>query len=203
MRSLSYLLSKAIKKIRPPAIHNSRVDGSAKVEASSEVLNSSFGKHSFCGYGCQINNSDIGSFCSIANGVVIGGGVHPMDWAATSPVFYFGRDSVAAKFSVHERPPPKRTVIGHDVWIGERAIIKAGVSVGIGAVVGMGAVVTNDVGPYEVVAGVPARVLRTRFDPDIVRGLLECRWWEADDEVLRRAAAFVKDPLRFIEEIGR
>ena len=60
-------------------------------------------RHSFCGYDCDINNTKIGSFCSIANGVVIGGGMHPLDWISTSPVFYEGADSVKAKFSEHKR----------------------------------------------------------------------------------------------------
>lgn len=202
MRYILYLASKALKKLRPAAIRRSNIHRTSKVEAASEVLNSTFGRHSFCGYGCQINNCDIGSFCSIANGVVIGGGVHPIDWAATSPVFYAGRDSVKMKFSEHERPPPKRTTIGHDVWIGERAIIKAGVSIGTGAVIGMGAVVTRNVAPYEVVAGVPAKVVKLRFDEEVIRQLLNSRWWDADDNALRKAAAHIKSPREFIEEMN-
>jgi acetyltransferase-like isoleucine patch superfamily enzyme len=203
MKKITYLLSKAQKKSRIPAVINSSIDVTSKVEAASEVVGSSFGRHSFCGYGCQIINCDIGSFCSIANGVVIGGGVHPIDWASTSPVFYRGRDSVKTKFSTHERPPALRTLIGHDVWIGERVIVKAGVNIGTGSIIGMGAVVTRDVDPYSIVGGVPARVIRKRFDDRVINELLKSRWWEAEDEVLRRAARFVKDPARFVEEISK
>ena len=80
--------------------------------------------HSFCGYNCEIANSEIGSFCSIANGVIIGGGIRPMDWVSMSPVFYEARHSVKAKFATPKREPVKRTIIGHDVWIGQNVLIK-------------------------------------------------------------------------------
>jgi len=196
-----YLLSKMVKKLRIPAVRRSRVHPTSKVEAASEIVDSAFDRHSFCGYGCQIINCDVGSFCSIANGVSVGGGVHPVDWSSTSPVFYRGRDSVKTKYSVHDRPAPLRTVIGHDVWIGERAIIKAGVVIGTGAVVGMGAVVTKDVEPYSIVAGVPAKQIRRRFDDETIELLLQSLWWQSDDETLRRAAQFVRDPSRFVRAL--
>jgi acetyltransferase-like isoleucine patch superfamily enzyme len=201
MRRVKYLLSKLISKSRIPSILRSRIDPTSKVEPASQVVDSTFDRHSFCGYGCQIVNCDVGSFCSIANGVSVGGGVHPLDWVSTSPVFYWGRDSVKAKFSVHRRPPPLRTKIGHDVWIGERAIIKAGVVIGTGAVVGMGAVVTKDVAPYAIVAGVPASRIRDRFDEETIRLLLQSRWWESDDESLRRAAQFIREPRKFVQAL--
>jgi acetyltransferase-like isoleucine patch superfamily enzyme len=203
MNRISFYFSKVIKKLRPPAIRLSEIHHTSKIEAWSEVIATVMGRHSFCGYGCSISHADIGSFCSIANGVSIGGGVHPIDWAATSPVFYRGRDSVRAKFSEHDRPPLQRTTIGHDVWIGERAIIKAGVTIGTGAVVGMGAVVTRDVQPYWVVAGVPARPVRPRFDPSLVEALLDSQWWNADDVSLTRAATYIKNPEAFLQMLAQ
>lgn len=196
-----FYFAKALKKLRGSAIKNSRIHPSSKVEAGSEIVNSNFDKHSFCGYQCEIINCDIGSFCSIANHVIIGGGMHPMQWISTSPAFYAGRDSIRAKFSEHQRPQPLRTRIGHDVWIGERVLIKQGVTIGTGAVVGMGSVVTRDVAPYAVVAGCPARVLRHRFDPPLVQRLLASNWWALDEDALRRAAVHARDPEAFLQRL--
>lgn len=157
---LLYYWSKFFKKIRGKSILNSLIHPTSKIEAGSEVVNSKFNKHSFCGYNCEIINCDIGAYCSIANNVIIGGGMHPLDWVGTSPVFYEGTDSVKAKFSEHQRPAAKKTFIGNDIWIGQYAILKQGIVVGDGAVIGMGSVVTKDVLPYSIVAGNPAREIR-------------------------------------------
>lgn len=199
----SYLAAKLFKKLHGRALKGTTVHATSKVEAGSEVVNARIDRHSFCGYYCEIVNCDIGSFCSIANHVVIGGGMHPMGWISTSPAFYRGRDSIAMKYSEHDRPPPLRTTIGHDVWIGERAIVKQGVVIGTGAVVGMGSVVTGNVEPYAIVAGVPARTLRQRFPPTLARRLLDSQWWTLDDDALRRAAVHARDPEAFLREIGR
>ena len=196
-----YYWSKFFKKLKGKAIVGSSIHRTSKVEAGSEVVNSTFDKHSFCGYDCEIINTDIGSFCSIANRVIIGGGMHPMEWVATSPVFYEGRDSVKAKFSEHKRPTPKRTTIGNDVWIGECVLIKQGVTIGHGAVIGMGSVVTKDIAPYSIVAGVPARLIRKRFDADIIADLLASEWWNLPEDTLKNAAKFFKEPKLFIESI--
>jgi acetyltransferase-like isoleucine patch superfamily enzyme len=159
-------------------------------------------RHSFCGYHCEISNCDIGSFCSIANHVVIGGGMHPIGWISTSPAFYKGRDSIPMKYSEHDRPAPLRTVIEHDVWIGEFTLIKQGVTIGTGAVVGMGSVVTRDVEPYTIVAGAPARLVRTRFPPELASRLLASEWWLLDDATLTRAAVYAPYPEEFLKEIA-
>lgn len=197
---LKYLLSKVIKRARPAAINNSRIHKTSTVEPNSEFINSSMDRHSFCGYHCDINNADIGAFCSIGNSVIIGGGMHPIDWVSTSPVFYEGRDSVKAKFSVHARESIKRTTIGHDVWIAQNVLIKQGVTIGNGAVIGMGSVVTKDVESYSIVGGCPAKFIRKRFEPAIIEGLEKSKWWTFNDEKLYFLGEFVKDPSQFLKE---
>lgn len=198
---LTYLWAKVLKKIRGSAIINSKIHKTSKVEAGSHIVNSTFDRHSFCGYDCEIVNCEVGAFCSIANNVVIGGGMHPMDWVSMSPVFYAGRDSVTAKFSTHERDKDKRTVIGNDVWIGEKVLIKQGVRIGHGTVIGMGSVVTKDVGDYAIVAGTPAKEIRKRFNHDIAQRLLAIKWWEFSDEKLHEFAPYFTKPLEFIKAV--
>ena len=202
-RMIGYYWAKLIKKIQSAAIIGSTIGEDSKVESGSQFINSTMGRHSFCGYDCFINMCTIGSFVSIANHVVIGGGIHPMDWVSTSPVFYNNRDSVKKKYSRHERPTFPRTVIGNDVWIGDGAHLKAGITVGNGAVIGMGSVVTKDVLPYEIVAGAPAKRIRMRFTEDICRELDKTHWWDFDDKLLMELAQYIKDPELFLEMLRK
>lgn len=196
-------LAKLLKKARLSAVKNSIVHPTSKLESGTTFYSSKMDRHSFCGYDCEISGADIGSFTSIANGVVIGGGRHPMEWVGMSPVFYEGRDSVKAKFSTHRRDPVKRVLIGHDVWIGRSAVVLPGVVIGNGAVVGAGAVVTKSVPPYAIVAGNPARLIRYRFDAAVVERLLASRWWTLNDEYLHQLGPHFNDMKKFLEIIER
>lgn len=198
-----YYWSKILKKLRGAAVNGSRIGHGSKIESGTTFVNSTMGRYSFCGYDCEIAGADIGEFCSIANYVAIGGGQHPVDWVGTSPVFYEGRDSVTKKFSTFPRPAPKKVIIGSDVWIGYRAIILQGVTIGHGAVVGAGSVVTRNVAPFSIVAGIPARHIRYRFEEDIRNALLASRWWERDDATIAKCARDIRDPKRFLEALNQ
>lgn len=155
--------------------------------AGASVFGSRVGRWTYFGDHSLSIYTDIGSFCSIAAHAVIGGGKHPTrDYVTTSPIFYSGRDNPWGSFegSMEIGSELPKTHIGNDVWIGHSAVILPGITVGHGAIVGAGAVVTRNVGPYEIVAGVPARVMRSRFDPDGVAWLLSVAWWEWSDERL-------------------
>ena len=124
---------------------------------------------------------EIGSFCSLADGVYILSGIsnHRVDTVSTKN---FGNLFPEVPSAPIVKGP---TVIGSDVWIGRNAIILPGLKIGHGAVVGAGAVVTKDVPPYAIVAGNPAKVLRRRFDDEIVEALLKIEWWNWTDEKIR------------------
>jgi acetyltransferase-like isoleucine patch superfamily enzyme len=166
------------------------------------VISSSMAKHSFCGYDCSLLNCDVGAFCSIASRVSIGGATHPIEFVSTSPVFLSHKDSVRAKFAGHHYLPEIRTKIGNDVWIGEGAYVKAGVSIGDGSVVGMGAVVTRNVAPYSIVAGNPARLIRMRFEQHIIDSLLKMQWWSLPESELSRLGPFFNDPESMLRAEG-
>lgn len=197
-----YLVSRLLKKSRGSAVADSRIDPSSKVESGSTVVRCVFARHSFCGYDCTLVDCDVGPFVSIANRVSAGGSRHPMEYVSTSPVFLSHRDSVRTKLARHPYDPRVKTIIGADVWIGEAALLKGGITIGPGAVIGMGSVVTKDVEPYAVVAGNPARTVRQRFAPQVAEALLKMAWWTLPDEELRRLAPLFTEPERLLKQEG-
>lgn len=201
MLSLKYYISKLIKKSKLSSVKNSVIDKTSKIESGTLFINSTMGKYSFCGYDCDIVNTTIGSYCSIANDVVIGGGEHPVKWVSTSPVFYSGRDSVKEKFAEFERSPIKQTIIGHDVWIGRNVTIKQGVKIGTGSVIGMGSVVTKDIDAYAIVGGNPAKLIRYRFDEDVCERLIISEWWNLSKDSLFQLSQYIKNPTLFLEKL--
>jgi chloramphenicol O-acetyltransferase type B len=200
--SLSYIVSRLLKKLRLPAIVGSDIHPTAAVESGSHIVESTLERHTFCGYDCSIINAQVGPFCSIASRVTIGGAAHPMEYVSTSPVFLSHRDSVKTKFARHHYSNIPRTIVGADVWIGSGAFLRSGVTIGVGAVIGMGAVVARNVAPYTVVAGNPARVVSERFPPEIVSALLKSEWWNFSDEELKRHAVDFTDPCIFLNKRG-
>lgn len=202
MSLLSRIYFRVVKKLHHKEIVNSSIHHSSKVEASSSVINSTFDRHSFCGYDCTIINSRVGPFVSIADSVSMGLSRHPMENVSMSPVFYDHRDSVKHKYSRHrlvrEFPP---VVIGADSWIGKGAFIAPGINIGVGSVIGMNSVVTKDVPPYSIVAGSPARLIRSRFSPERVTALLNSKWWLLDDSRLEDLAQHITDVDAFISHL--
>ena len=146
----------------------------------------------------------IGSFCSISPEVeIITGGIHPTDWVSTFPFRIAWR--MPGAFA--DGMPSSRgdTVIGSDVWIGTGAMILSGVTIGHGSVVAARSLVARDVPPYAIVAGAPARVVRSRFSPDVVAKLLELAWWQWDDKRIREFVPLLSsaDVDRFVDAASR
>lgn len=122
----------------------------------------------------------IGAFCSIAEEVLfLCRANHPTQFVSTFPFRALMTKSMVAYSDLVVNGP---TEIGNDVWIGRRAIIMPGITIGDGAVVGAGSIVTKDVAPYAIVAGNPAKLIRNRFTDDQIARLLAIRWWEWSDE---------------------
>ncbi len=200
--SIGYYFVRVLKKLRGCAVKDSRIDRTSKVESGTQVVGCKIDKHSYLGYDCVAINCDVGSFVSIADRVVMGSPDHPMNWVSTSPVFQKGRNSTPVKFAEFDTEQPARISVDSDVWIGSDAIIKNGVHIGVGAVVGMGSVLTKDVEPYTIVAGNPARVIRRRFDDGLCEKLLASRWWLLPEDELRRCAQYIREPEKFLAALA-
>ena len=141
-----------------------------------------------------IIDAEIGSFCSIGRDVDIRGGYHPLEMVSTPPVFLKGRNPVYKNFAEIPYNNSQYVIIGNDVWIGDYAYIKGGVTIGDGAVVGAHAVVTHDVELYSVVAGNPAHEIRKRFDSATIAKLLEIKWWDWSEDELQKQRELFSDP---------
>lgn len=162
--------------------------GNASLGAGASVFGCRVGRWTYFGEHSLAIHSDIGAFCSVAPHAVIGGGRHPTGGhVTTSPLFYSTIHNPWGDFpgSMRRDDELPRTRVGNDVWIGYSAVVLPGVTVGDGAIIGAGAVVTRDVEPYAIVAGVPARTLRSRFEPGDVQWLLGRKWWNWPDARLR------------------
>lgn len=136
------------------------------------------------------SNTKIGKFCSIAPGVTIGLGNHNYNNVTTHPFLYnkyYLKKLTSKDIMLHQDgllDQNKTTIIGNDVWIGMNANIKRGVTVGNGAIIAMGSIVTKDVPPYAIVAGVPAKIIKYRFSEEDINFLQSHEWWNWDQSYL-------------------
>ena len=151
----------------------------------------------------------IGRYTSIGPEVRMTYDTHPYQFVSTSPVFHDASkrqvgisycDKSVFDTSIYaDRKNCHRIVIGNDVWIGYRATLMSGITVGDGAVIAAGALVNKDVPPYAVVGGVPAKIIRYRFDQEKIEFLLKRKWWDDDEAFLREQAHLFTDLQNYME----
>lgn len=202
MKRFKFLIAKGLKRILfPSALRNCQIDKNSYVCAQSDLNNVSMGKFSYIGYRCFATNVKIGNFCSIADNCRLGNGMHPIEFVSTSPVFCEGKNILKKNFSNHKYENNKMTIIENDVWIGANVLVKSGVTIHNGAVVGMGSVVTKDIPAYEIWAGVPARFIRRRFETEIVDGLENLQWWNWDEKKIMDNSNFFDNPSNLIRNV--
>jgi len=159
------------------------------------VLQASLGAHTYLTGNSFLQFTKVGKFCSIAANFTCGYGNHPTRMLSTHPAFSTmwttpGGLTFANQEYFAEGMPA--STIGHDVWCGANVFVKAGVTIGDGAIVAAGAVVLYDVAPYTIVGGVPARLLRPRFGAEEVAILLALRWWNWPLATLAEAAPLIR-----------
>jgi phosphonate metabolism protein (transferase hexapeptide repeat family) len=188
-------------------VRDSELGAWTAVGPRTTIAESTLGDYSYVMNDGNIIYSEIGKFCSIAAFARINPGNHPLERPALHHFTYRSRSYQLADEddrAFFEWRRTSKVVLGHDVWIGHGAVVLPGVNIGIGAAIGAGAVVRKDVPPFAVVAGVPAKVIRFRFDDAAQAGLLELAWWDWPREQLAAALPDFRalDVAEFIAKYG-
>lgn len=180
---------------------------SVKTECESEILREIWEKYygvkiGMYTYGC-FNDSlpagtSVGKYCSISKGVKVLNADHPISSVCSTPYFY----NKSLGFNV-EDVHRSRLTIGNDVWIGYNSIILSKcTSIGNGAIIGAGSIVTKDVPPYAIVAGNPTKILRYRFDNDTCEHIDKTIWWEDSPDNLFKFKDYMNNPKVFCDKYG-
>lgn len=147
----------------------------------------------------------IGKFCAIARGIqfIMNGANHRMGSVTTYPFNIMGGGWEKCTPTLDELPFKGDTVVGNDVWIGQDVTVMPGVHIGDGAVIASGAVVANDIPPYSIAGGNPCRVIRQRFDDDLVAYLLQLKWWDwPAEKIFANLEVLCSADLNAIRRIG-
>ena len=184
-------LSATAPLLHPGAeVHASTFGAYVEIGRDARIVQSQFEDYAYCDRGADIANTTVGRFANIAAMTRIGPTDHPWRNAAQHHFLYrssYYWDDVADDAEFFAARAARRTVLGPDCWIGHGAVIRPEVTLGAGAIVASGAVVTKDVAPFMMVAGVPAKPLKSRFAAPVADRLLALAWWDWDHDRLRSA----------------
>ncbi|WP_139891443.1 CatB-related O-acetyltransferase [Bacillus sp. D386] len=164
-----------------------KVGKNCAINLYTSISKTTIGDYTYFSANCSIMHANIGSFCSIGPDSKIGLGSHPTDFISTSPIFY-STSKVVNNINWVDRDYHvefKKVNIRDNVWLGANVFIMNDIEIGEGAICAAGSVITKDVPPYSIVGGIPAKVLKYRFDANTIEQLLELRLYQRSEEWLK------------------
>ena len=176
------------QKTDPAVLPGPDVDNPNVVIGQNSFLhNCTINDYTYLSKNVSMMNTKVGKFCSIGQGVCVCLGRHPSSvFVSTHPAFFSVKKQNGMTFSNKEYyNETGKTIIGNDVWIGVNAIIMDDITVGNGAIIGAGAVVTKNIPAYAIAVGIPAKVIKYRFEPKVILFLEKFKWWDKSPEWLQ------------------
>lgn len=206
--SLAQLVWRQVMRLKNPSCRigagilakDVKLEKHVTLEPGSYIGARLIGKYTFIGMNSYVDKSTvaIGRFCSIAMNARISLPNHPLDRVSTHPFTYHKKYGFVTETEKMPGINDKLTTIGNDVWIGANVTILAGVTIGDGAVIGANALVTKNVEPYSIVNGSPVAHVRYRFDEATIQKLLASKWWEWEDEKIKKHLAAFRSTESFL-----
>lgn len=214
--NLNAILKKGFKEKKnsivefPVKIANSSFEGKNLICHHCYIHSCEIGFGTYIGEYSNLKNATIGKYCSIGREVYVLCGQHPISgFVSTHPAFYTKRKGFMyvdkMKFEEYRHVPGthKAIIVGNDVWIGDHVKIMEGVRIGDGAVIASGAIITKDVPPYAVVGGIPAKIIKYRFEEGEREFLLKMEWWNKGEEWIRNYSECFEDIKEFMKILSR
>lgn len=179
-----------------PKVHsNSIFAGNNVIANGARITNCILGKGTYVGTNTILDKTKIGNYCSIAKNVSQAIGNHPTTgFVTTHPAFFSTRkqagftyvnENYFEEISYTDKSKQYVNEIGNDVWVGANVLLLNGVKIGNGAIIAAGAVVTRDVEPYAIVGGVPAKLIRYRFEKKKIEEIENSKWWEWEETKIK------------------
>lgn len=212
IRDYLFLIKLHSKKVivrRGCRIHNDcSIEGNIFLDKGTKLFNCIVGRGTYFSRNCRLEKCHIGRFCSFGEGVKVVIGQHPTNlYVSTSPFFYSNRfkkiglrGPAKSNFEEHKYADANGhyVVIGNDVWVASNVLLMEGITIGDGAIVAAGAVVTKDIDPYTIVGGVPAKIIKKRFSEEEIIRIMSTRWFDLPITIIQENISAFESYASFI-----